>query len=277
MNTDDPRDTRRAWDEIAIGYDRTNTPSQISLAEEGLRRIRLDAGMRFLDVAAGSGALAIPAARRGADVLATDLSPAMLERLQARARQEGLAIETRAMDGHALQLHDDSFDVAGSQFGVMLFPDMPRGVREMVRVVKPGGQVLISAYGDPHAIEFLGFFVRAVRSVRPQFDGPPTDPPPLEFQLAAPERLRAELVNAGLRNVSVETVTESTEFESGAALQDWIVSSNPIVGKILGMLDVTTEEMPVIRGALEELVRERAAGRHSAVLTNPVNIGVGTK
>ena len=61
----------------------------------------------------------------------------MLELLRSRARTEGLDIETRVMDGHALAVDDGSFDMAGSQFGVMLFPDMPRGIREMARVVRP--------------------------------------------------------------------------------------------------------------------------------------------
>src|SRR5688500_8083026 len=123
-----------AWDRIAPGYDRTNTPTQMGLGQEGLRRAEVRSGTRFLDVAAGSGALSIPAARLGAQVLAVDQSARMLELLTARARGEGLDIQTRVMDGHALQLDDVSFDVAGSQFGVMLFPDMPRGVREMARV-----------------------------------------------------------------------------------------------------------------------------------------------
>jgi 2-polyprenyl-3-methyl-5-hydroxy-6-metoxy-1,4-benzoquinol methylase len=93
--------TRAAWDKIAPGYDRTNTPTQKWLGNEGLRRAKVRAGMRFLDVAAGSGALSIPAARLGAQVLATDLSPVMLELLRARARTEGLDIETRVMDGRA--------------------------------------------------------------------------------------------------------------------------------------------------------------------------------
>ena len=139
MTTQVPEQTRAAWDQIAAGYDAFVTPTHLWLGNEGLRRAGLRPGMRFLDVAAGSGALSLPAARLGARVLATDLSPAMLERLKARARQEGLDIETRVMDGQALELEDNTFDLAGSQFGVMLFPDMPRGLREMVRVTKPGG------------------------------------------------------------------------------------------------------------------------------------------
>ena len=65
--------------------------------------------MRFLDVAAGSGALSIPAARLGGQVLATDQSPVMLELLRARAGKEKLNIETRVMDGQALELGDKYF------------------------------------------------------------------------------------------------------------------------------------------------------------------------
>lgn len=272
------QDTRAAWDKIAPGYDRTNTPTQMWLGNEGLRRAKLRAGMRFLDVAAGSGALSIPAARLGAQVLATDLSPVMLELLRARARKEGLDIETRVMDGHSLELDDNSFDMAGSQFGVMLFPDMPKAIREMTRVVKPGGRVLIHAYGDPHQIEFLGFLIGAVHSVRPDFNGPPMDPPPLEFQLSDPERLRKELSAAGLKDVKVETITEMTEFRSGKEMWDWIVWSNPIVERVLsGMLNLTNHERGVVQQTLDKMARERAGSSGAAKLTNPVNIGIGTK
>jgi ubiquinone/menaquinone biosynthesis C-methylase UbiE len=266
-----------AWDRIAPGYDRTNTPTQMWLGNEGLRRVGLRAGVRFLDVAAGSGALSIPAARLGAQVLATDQSPVMLDLLTARARREGLAVETRVMDGQALELPDNSFDVVGSQFGVMLFPDMPKGIREMARVARPGGVVLLHAYGDPHQIDFLGFLIAALQTVRPAFNGPPTDPPPLEFQLADPGRLRNEFAGAGLKNITVETVIEATPFQSGDDLWDWIVSSNPIVGCVLGPLNLTTTETEGVRRVLDTMVRDRAGSSGTARLRNPVNIGIGTK
>jgi SAM-dependent methyltransferase len=270
-------DTRAAWDRIAPGYDRTNTPTQMWLGNEGLRRAGLRAGMQFLDVAAGSGALSIPAARLGARVLAIDQSPVMLELLERRAREEGLDVETRVMDGHALELEDNSVDLAGSQFGVMLFPDMPKGIREMARVVRPGGRVLMNVYGDPHKIEFFDFFMRAVQTVRPDFTGPPMDPPPLPFQLQDPDRLHRELAATGLRDVTVETIIETTEFQDGKQLWDWLVWSNPIVETVLGSLNLTDEERGGIQQGLETLVRERARESGVARLTNPINIGVGTK
>jgi ubiquinone/menaquinone biosynthesis C-methylase UbiE len=278
MTTQDREQTwDPAWDKIAPGYDRTNTPTQMWLGNEGLRRAGLRAGMRFLDVAAGSGALSIPAARLGAQVLATDMSPAMLKLLEARAGQEGLTVEIRVMDGQALQLDNNSFDLAGSQFGVMLFPDMPKGISEMARVVKPGGRVLMNVYADPHKIEFFGFFVGAIQSVRPDFTGPPMDPLPLPFQLQDPERLRQELTAAGLKDIRVETITETTQFQTGKDLWDWVVWSNPIAEMVLGTLDLTNDDRGVIQQTLEEMVRERAGGSGAARLTNPINIGVGTK
>ena len=269
--------SRAEWDRIAPGYDRTNTPTQMWLAEEGLRRAGLAPGMRVVDIAAGSGALSIPAARAGAHVVAIDQSRVMLDLLTRRAAREGLVVETRVMDAHRLELDDSMFDLAGSQFGVMLLADLPRALREMVRVVKPGGRVLVTAYGDPHEIDFLGFFVAAVRSVRPDFEGPPSDPPPLEFQLSAPNRLRDALASAGLTGVAVATVRETTAFKDGKELWEWTVWSNPIVEHLLAMLHINQDERATIERALDALVRERAGSQEIATLGNPVHIGTGTR
>lgn len=274
---DSSEEIRDAWDKIAHGYDEFVTPSHMWLANEGLRRAGLESGMRFLDVAAGSGALSIPAARLGAHVLSTDLSPVMLKRLEARARDEGLDLETRVMDGHVLDLEDDVFDVSGSQFGVMLFPDMPRGIAELARITKPGGRVLMTVYGAPEKIEFFGYFIHAIQAVVPGFTGPPMDPPPLPFQLQDPEKLRHELNQAGLREVRVETITEKLEFQSGQQLWDWLTTSNPIVEGVLAELDLSIEQRAVIRQNLDQMIDKRSGGSGPAVLTNPINIGIGIK
>lgn len=196
--------------------------------------------MRFLDVAAGAGGLSLPAARLGARVLATDISPKMIERLLARAREEGLDVEARVMDGHDLELEDATFDITGSQFGVMLFPDPPRALAGMARVTKPGGQVFLIVYGAPTEIDFLGLFPgrRPGRSAR--LCSLPADPPPLEFQLADPEKLRKRLAQAGLQDVRVEAAAEVLEFESGQQMWDWVLNSNPIAELVI--TDLTEEQ-----------------------------------
>ena len=265
-----------AWDSIAEGYDRYVAPQEVDLADEALRLVALEADERFLDVAAGTGGLGLPAARRGAPVLATDWSSAMIERFEARVREEGLRdAEARVMDCHALDLPDDSFDVTGSQFGVMLVPDQPRALREMVRVTKPGGRVLVIAYGYPTELEFLQFFVAAMKAVAPEFPGLPNDPPPLEFQVADPDVLRQRLTDAGLKDVRVERTAERPAFASGQEMWDWLVSGNPIAGMVVA--DLTDKQREMLRQVLDGMLRERAGDNGKAVITNTVHIGIGTK
>jgi ubiquinone/menaquinone biosynthesis C-methylase UbiE len=265
-----------AWDAIAEGYDTYVAPQEVDLASEALRLVGLEPGDRFLDVAAGTGGLSLPAARLGAEVLATDWSPAMIERFEARAREEGLSrAEGRVMDCHTLELPDSSFDVAGSQFGVMLVPDQPRALREMVRVTKPGGRVLVIAYGSPAEFEALQIFISALTAVAPDFPGLPDDPPPLEFQVADPAVLRRRLTDAGLEDVRVERTAERPVFTSGQVMWDWVLHGNPIPGLLVG--DLSEDQRTRLRQVLDGMVRERAGADGRAVLSNAVNIGIGTK
>jgi ubiquinone/menaquinone biosynthesis C-methylase UbiE len=265
-----------AWDAIAEGYDRFVAPQEVELASEALRLVGLEPGERFLDVAAGPGGLSLPAARLGAEVLATDWSPAMIERFGARVREEGLSkAEGRVMDCHALDLPDDSFDVTGSQFGVMLVPDQPRALREMVRVTKPGGRVLVIAYGSPEKFEALQFFIGALKAVAPEFPGLPDDPPPLEFQVADPDVFRQRLTDAGLKDVRVERTAERPVFTSGQEMWEWVLYGNPIPGMLVA--DLSEDQRTRLRQVLDGMLRERAGANGRAVLTNAVNIGIGTK
>jgi SAM-dependent methyltransferase len=200
----------------------------------------------------------------------------MIERFLARARAEGLTgIEGRVMDCHALDLPDDTFDLTGSQFGVMLVPDQPRALAEMVRVTKPGGRVLLVAYGEPPELEFLPFFISALRVVVPDFPGLPEDPPPLEFQVADPKVLGRRLTEAGLRDVVVERSAECPEFQSGQEMWDWVYYGNPIPGMLVA--ELAEEQRELMRRVLDGMVRERAGSNGKAVLTNAVNIGYGVK
>ncbi len=268
---------REAWDNIATGYDRYVTPTDNwALPKHALKLAGLRPGMRFLDVASGSGALGLPATRLGADVIAVDISPGMIERLTERTREEGLGnIQCRVMDGHALEFDDDTFDIAGSQFGVMLFPDLPRAVRELVRVTKPGGRVFLVVYAHPSKVEFLGTFIGAIQSVVPGFTGPPMDPLPLPFQVSDPEVLRRRMEEAGLGDVRIEPGAERLPFRSGKEMWDWVTNSNPIAVEMIS--DLTDEQKSRVRQSLDEILQKKIDGNGVAVLKAEVNIGIGTK
>jgi SAM-dependent methyltransferase len=99
-----------------------------------------------LDVAAGDGNFALVCAREGARVVASDLSPGMVERGRARAEQEGYDVEWVEADVEALPFDDGRFDCVGSVFGAMIAP-RPRVVaEELFRVVRPGGTVGMTAW-----------------------------------------------------------------------------------------------------------------------------------
>ena len=276
MGTEESREARAAWDEIATGFDEHATPITTSFAEAVLERVGLRPGMRFLDVAAGSGALSIPAARLGAEVVATDFSSAMIDRLEARTRNEWLAtLEARVMDGLALEFDDDTFDVVGSQNGVSLFPDVSRGLREMVRVTKPDGRVLVVAFGPPPKVEFISIFMESMHAGVPDFEGIPIDPPPLPFQLANPEVMGERLTDAGAKDVRVETVTWDMEFQSATHFWDVVTNSNPIAADVVA--DLSQEQIEAVQAAIDTKLRERSGGSSRAVLTNTMNVAIGTK
>jgi ubiquinone/menaquinone biosynthesis C-methylase UbiE len=277
MITQELSEVSEAWDNIAVGYDRYVTPTDNwALPKHALKLAGLQPGMHFLDVASGSGALSLPAARLGADVTATDISPGMIERLTERAREEGLGnIQCRVMNGHALEFDDDTFDIAGSQFGVMLFPDMPRAVRELVRVTKPGGRVFLVVFAHPTKVEFLGTFIGAIQSVVPGFTGLPMDPLPLPFQASDTKVLRRRMEEAGLRDVRIEPGVERLPFRSGNEMWEWVTNSNPIAVQLISGL--TDDQKIEVQAILDDMLQERAKIKAVAVLEAGVYIGIGAK
>lgn len=111
------------------------------VGEELCEALDIRAGQKVLDVAAGNGNVALAAARRWCDVVATDYVPALLERARQRAEAERLDIAFREADAEALPFPDGSFDVVVSTFGVMFTPDQDRAAAELLRVCAPGGKI----------------------------------------------------------------------------------------------------------------------------------------
>ena len=101
----------------------------------------IDAGMRVLDVAAGTGNASIPAAQKGAAVTASDLTPELLEAGKRRAEAEGVELEWVEADAEHLPFDDESFDVVMSSIGAMFAPHHQDVADELVRVCRPGGTI----------------------------------------------------------------------------------------------------------------------------------------
>jgi hypothetical protein len=130
-------------------------------------------------------------------------------------------------------------------------------------------------FGPPTELEFLGFFLGAIRAVVPGFTGLPMDPPPLPFQVADPEKLRQRMAEAGLSDIRVERVNHAMTFHSGKQMWEMVTNSNPIGAGLVA--DLTDEQSAAVQQALDGRLRERSGGAGPAVLNNPVHIGIGAK
>jgi ubiquinone/menaquinone biosynthesis C-methylase UbiE len=120
---------------------------QLAPAAEALAdACAVSAGQEVLDVGAGDGNFALACAREGASVVASDISPGMVERGRRRAAEEGYDIEWVEADVEALPFEDARFDCAGSVFGAFLAPRPEVTARELFRVVRPGGTVGLTAW-----------------------------------------------------------------------------------------------------------------------------------
>lgn len=135
----------------------------------------LKAGVRVLDVAAGTGNVAIPAAATGASVVACDLAPKLLEAGRAEAERRGVTLEWREADAEALPFADNEFDVVLSCVGVMFAPRHQRCADELVRVCRPGGTIGLISWTPE------GFIGQMFATMKPYAPPPPpgAQPPPL--------------------------------------------------------------------------------------------------
>jgi SAM-dependent methyltransferase len=172
-----------------------------------LEAARLRPGMRVLDLASGVGDPALSIAQEVASsgrVTATDLGPGMMSLAEELARKKGLSnIEFREASAEALPFADESYDVLICRFGIMFFPDLPKALRECLRVLKPGGRAAFVAWGkkeQPFFTTTAGIVLKHV-PVPP----PPPDPEgPSLFMFGERDRLRRALQVAGFSHVHEE-------------------------------------------------------------------------
>lgn len=172
--------TRDQWNLVASGWNdqsphmRTwlGSATRIMLERAGFR-----SGSRVLDVAAGAGDQTLDIAQRvgpEGSVLATDLSPAILEFAAENARRAGFTnVTTKVLDGEHLGLDESTFDAAVCRLGLMLFPDPLSGLREIYRALVPGGKASVMVFGEPSKNPCVGI---AVTTALKHAGLPPRDP-----------------------------------------------------------------------------------------------------
>ena len=206
MTASNPDQIPDAWSQIASHYEGSFEALSSQFADRAVSLLQLSPGERVIDVAAGTGVFSLLAARQGAKVLATDFAPGMITHLQERIAVRKLTnISTAVMDGQALDVPDQSFDVAASVLGLIFFPDIPKGLSELRRVVRPGGRVALVCWGDPEKFVLKTLVMRSVMTVVPEFQ-PPSEPP-VWARLSGADNLKRTLCQAGFRNVEVQTMT----------------------------------------------------------------------
>ena len=271
--------TRDQWDNAAGAWHRWGPTLAGWLGESTRTMLDMAAigpGCRVLDVAAGAGDQTVSAALRigpQGRVLATDISPRILEFASEAARAAGVAnVETRAMDGENLDLPESSFDAVISRVGLIYFPDQHKALTGMRRVLKSGGRVAAITYSTPESNKFFSIPVSIIRR-RAQLP-PPRPGQPGPFSLGAPGAIEAAYRRAGFRDIEVRKIASPLRLPSA---KECVRFERESFGALHQMLSGMPEaERPSV---WQEIERELAQFEGDGGFTGPCEmlVAVGVK
>ena len=174
--------------------------------ERVVERLAARPGMRWLDLACGTGAVAERAAARGATVTGVDLAPALVETARERAAERGLEIDYRVGDCEQLELADASFDAVSSTCGIMFSPDHEQTACELGRVTRPGGRIVLVNWTP------TGGLARMFKVMAPFMPAPPPSNP---FDWGDQTRVRELL--GGAIELELEEHVSTLRLPSGEA------------------------------------------------------------
>jgi SAM-dependent methyltransferase len=229
------------------------------VSEELVRAVDLGPGKRVLDVAAGTGSSAIPAAATGAEVIASDLTPEFFDIGRERASAEGVELEWMQADAEDLPFEDASFDVVLSAIGVMFAPHHEAAAGELLRVTKPGGTIGLACW-TPEGV--IGEVFKVMKPYAPP-PPPGAQPPPLWGDEAHVRELlgeRVETVDARRQTVTVD------HFETPEDLRDYFKTT---YGPTIAVYRAISDDPGKVAGLdrdLADLARRFDRGTTSTVL-----------
>jgi ubiquinone/menaquinone biosynthesis C-methylase UbiE len=259
---------RTGWGKSIIGYDAAFGIVTRLTVEPTLNAADVRAGMRVLEVCCGPGMLAEGAIARGAQAVGLDFSNVV-----ELARKMVPAAQFQQGDAQDLPFPDNSFDAAVCGYGLMHVPDSEKVLREMQRVVRPGGRIAVSVWDSKDPLNGFGLVYVAVRA-----HGNINVPLPHGadfFQFGTEEKMEAALRSIGL-----------TEVKAMFFDQKWRVrSADEVLGAVLkgavrsrALLAAQTEaEMKAVRGFFEKTLAELPKNGPDSLVPLPAIIGSGTK
>ncbi len=227
-------------------------------------------GERVLDIAAGTGNAAIPAARTGADVVASDLTPRLLETGRGEAEREGVSLTWEVGDAEALPYADGEFDVVLSCVGVMFAPRHERAAAELLRVTRPGGRVGLVSWTP------TGFVGQLFATMKPFSPPPPpgSTPPPL---WGAAEHVE-ELLGAGLSDLATTRHTVAVDrFTGRSDFREYFAANYGPTRAVYASLAGSPERVAQLDDALDDLAARHGVGSGTSVMEWEYLLVTGTR
>ena len=214
------------WGDIASAYSNAFETLTSQFADDAISRLSPKPGESVLDVAAGTGAFGLAVARLGADVLATDFAQGMVDHMQQRIDKDFIHnVKTQVMDGQALDVADDTYDICASIVGLIFFPDIDKGFTELKRVLKPGGRCAVVCWDHPENFDMMKLLKKSIETAVPDFDMPMQTP--VWARMVGEQALTEKFKNAGFSKIEVTTIDGLLTLDSVENFWSVFISSSP--------------------------------------------------
>lgn len=227
------------------------TKIAVSMRESGeelISKIGIESGMEVLDLGCGDGTTAIPSARRGANVTGVDIASNLVEAGNKRAQNENLT-NIKFVEGDASDLKDlnnDTFDFVVSIFGAMFAPKPIDVAKEIVRVTKPGGKIVMGNWipGDPT-------LVAQILKISSSYTPPPPEGFVSPMLWGVENEVRARIINAGIKEENISFEKDTYNFKIDISPSEFVELFRKFYGPTMNAFDAAEKN-----GKAEELKSE---------------------